>query len=344
MRKRFVWFIVVLIVLALFYFCKDFDQSQTYPPFKNESKFSQLKGPYLDQEPPGLTSEVFAPNLISRGFHELGIAISSEGNEIFYIMSDRGYQHYALVYVRKVDGIWSKPQLAEFARDMSVYTCFFAPHGKTFYFSTNQPVVHESDTLKGVRNWFVEKKEDVWQTAKPLEAPLNVETNDRIHAISKFNNLYLTRKLSNGNTDIFISLWIDGQFQKPRPLNGSVNSNSGEGRPFIAPDESFLLFHSDREKGVGSNDLWISFKDRNNAWCTPVNLGENINTESSEFGPVLSPDGKYLFFSSYRPFNPETLKGRSYDELLELYNSPQNGYATLYWVDAKILEGLKSQD
>jgi len=343
MKNLWIFFVVILLVV-LSIISYDHIQSFSQSQIKTIISFNQLKGPYLGQKLPTSTPEIFAQKLISRGFHELGIALSSDGEEIFYIMSDRGYQHYSLVHILRVDGIWTKPQLAKFATKMSVYTCFFAPDGDTFYFSTNRPVIYESDTLKGTQNWCVKKIEGQWQTAKLIDAPLDLEKKDRIHSISKFNNLYLTRELADGNTEIFVSHWENSQFQKPQPIKGLVNSRYGEGRPFVAPDESCLIFQSDREKGYGSNDLWISFKDSNNQWSGPVNLDGNINTASSEFGPVLSPDGKYLFFSSYRPFDPELLKNKTYNELLALYSSPQNGYATLYWVDAKIFKELKSQD
>ena len=36
-------------------------------------------------------------------------------------------------------------------------------------------------------------------------------------------------------------------------------------------------------------------------------------------------------------------KGKSYKELMKLYGSPQNGYATLYWVDAGIINELNNK-
>ena len=47
------------------------------------------------------TPHVFAPNVISKGFHELGITISNSIDEIFYVMSDRNCQHYSLINMKK---------------------------------------------------------------------------------------------------------------------------------------------------------------------------------------------------------------------------------------------------
>ena len=44
-------------------------------------------------------------------------------------------------------------------------------------------------------------------------------------------------------------------------------------------------------------DIWMSTKD-GNAWGKPVNLGNVINTPYQETTVFVSPDNKYLFFSS----------------------------------------------
>ena len=313
------------------------------PACSNHSSSSISLSDYLNQSNPDKIPEIFAPNLISKGYHELGISISKDENEIFYIMSDRNYREYVLVQIKKQNNTWSKPERASFAQNFSVYSCFFSPDGEGLYFSTNRPVKWGADTLQGTNNWFVNKNRNEWSEPKLINEFFNHSTNDRIHSISKFNNIYLTRNVTEGKTDILKSSFIDGKFEKPQPIKGIVNSKYSEGRPFIAPDESYLIFQSDRPGGFGSNDLWISFRDINNYWSEPINLGSHINTSSSEFGPYISPNGKYLFFSSYRTYDPLDFKNKSYDDLIEMYSSALNGYSTLYWVESKILEEIKSK-
>jgi len=298
---------------------------------------------YFNNHSPGAVTEIFAPNLISKGFHELGIAVSKNSNEIFYIMSDCGYKHYALINIIKINNKWSAPQRAEFANNMSVYTCFFSPDNSGLYFSTNRPVVYKSDTLKGSNNWFTARKGDGWDEPELINEYFDTSKNDRIQSISTSKNLYITRAVPDKKNNIFVSRFADGGFQAPEPLKGLVNSEFGEGRPFIAPDESYLIFQSDRPGGFGNNDLWISFPEGNEYWGIPLNLGKQINSESSDFGPFISPNGKYLFFSSYRTFRQSELINKSYEDLIEMYNSPLNGYAALHWADAKIIEDLQEQ-
>ena len=43
-------------------------------------------------------------------------------------------------------------------------------------------------------------------------------------------------------------------------------------------------------------DLYISFNNANNQWEYPINMGNKINSPLVERFPVVSPDGKYMFF------------------------------------------------
>ena len=70
-----------------------------------------------------------------------------------------------------------------------------------------------------------------------------------------------------------------------------------------------------REDSFGGADLYISFRTSNGAWSALQNMGAAVNSEQRDFCPMLSPDGKYLFFSSKRA-----------------------GEGDIFWVDAKVIE------
>jgi tricorn protease-like protein len=84
-------------------------------------------------------------------------------------------------------------------------------------------------------------------------------------------------------------------------------------------------------------DLYVSYRLKDDSWSVPTNLGDKINSSAADWRPILSPDGKYLFFSSYRSINSEDVISKSYEELMEVYRSPLNGYGTLFWVDARVV-------
>jgi hypothetical protein len=101
-------------------------------------------------------------------------------------------------------------------------------------------------------------------------------------------------------------------------MSNNVNSDAMDLAPFVAPDESYLIFASARSGGYGGTDLYISFSDGEGEWAPAINMGSAINTSANQGAPSVSADGAYLFFQSdAQPYgrNP-------------------------YWVDAAILEQL----
>ena len=127
-------------------------------------------------------------------------------------------------------------------------------------------------------------------------------------------------------------------------MGDTINAGYNEGNPCVPPDESFMIFKSGRSGGYGGTDLYVSFRRDNGVWGESINLGNLVNSPEFELEPRLSPDGKTLFFTSFRKPDPSVYRGKSYDEILALYRGAQNGYGTLYWVDAGIIENFRPDD
>ena len=93
---------------------------------------------------------------------------------------------------------------------------------------------------------------------------------------------------------------------------------------------------------MGQGDLYVSFKGEDNGWLEPIHMGDEINSPFHEAAPFVSPDGKYLFFCSFRPNPPSNAKRRlTYREVKELLDGPGNGRGDIYWVSAKVIEELR---
>jgi Tol biopolymer transport system component len=75
-----------------------------------------------------------------------------------------------------------------------------------------------------------------------------------------------------------------------------------------------------------------------------MNMGKGINGSGPEYGTVLSPDGKYLFFTRQTP--PRIIRPAdrpfNYEDYLRMHNSPDNGSSNIWWVNAIIIEELRS--
>lgn len=108
-----------------------------------------------------------------------------------------------------------------------------------------------------------------WSEPMNLGAPINTEHNEFYPAISMSKNLYFTsdRPSAIGKDDIFLSEWNSGTYNDVTSLSASINTEGYEFNSYIAPDESFIIFSGyNRKDGLGSGDLYISFKNTDGSW------------------------------------------------------------------------------
>lgn len=148
-----------------------------------------------------------------------------------------------------------------------------------------------------------------WQPAVNLGSGVNSAADD--NGSSYFENdedgapqLYFgsARTGGLGAADIYVSEQMaDGSFG-PAVLETELSSPMGENDPSIRHDGLEIFFQSTRTGSIGTAaDLWVATRDNTlDAWSTPVNVGNTINTTSQEQNPYLSSDSKTLFFVSDR--------------------------------------------
>ena len=83
------------------------------------------------------------------------------------------------------------------------------------------------------------------------------------------------------------------------PARTSVNTSANDGCPIEAPDGRMLLIASNRSGTRGFNDIWLSFRaSEDDAWGTPVNLGEPVNSPAQDFCPTPLHGNRLLFVST----------------------------------------------
>lgn len=309
------------------------------------SEFPRLTGPYLGQTSPGMIPELFAPGIISTNNTDWTTAFSPDGMECFYTI--QGLNNYnVLVYIKSINGVWQKPELAPFRLPDHNADPFFAPDGKRLFFWANGPDEIGKESRNNSDIYYVDKVADGW--GKPIRLDTNlINTNhwQIFPTVATNGNLYFTCNYpeSKGGFDVYMSEFKDGKYLAPVNLGDSINTATLEQEPFIAPDESYIIFASDRHAPRTNNwDLYISFKKKDGTWTTAKNMGSNINSSAKDMAAMVTHDGKHLFFSSYRvkEFDPSA-KDFSYKALKEALNGPQNGNSDVYWVDAKIIEYYK---
>ena len=79
--------------------------------------------------------------------------------------------------------------------------------------------------------------------------------------------------------------------------------------------------------------------NKQGAWTKPVNLGDKINSNGNEYSPMISPDGKYFFWTSTRSVSDKPVERRlTYRELTNRLRSPGNGLGDIYQIDISALK------
>jgi hypothetical protein len=104
----------------------------------------------------------------------------------------------------------------------------------------------------------------------------------------------------------------------------------------FAPNGSYYLVNVYDKEGVtfGETDLYVSFKDAAARWTPLVNLGGTINTKLNEGSAMISPDGKFIFFSGYLLSHNFFNDSLTYADIWNKSLKPQHGNSDIYWVSA----------
>ena len=130
---------------------------------------------------------------------------------------------------------------------------------------------------------------------------INSSALEYLPSLTVDGNKMIFNKRINGDEDFYESDKINGVWQQAKPIAGKLNTNFNEGAQNISQDGDWLIFTGcNYPEGLGSCDLYISYKNKNGEWSEAENIGRTINTDAWETAPSLSPDKRDLYFSSTR--------------------------------------------
>jgi hypothetical protein len=265
----------------------------------------------------------------------------SENEAYFTVQSPLG-EISVLMVSQKVLHYWRKPEIASFSGLYSDLEPFLSSDGKRLYFASNRPLNSDSTTVKDYDLWMVQRDgpKSKWSAPVNLGSPVNSVHNEFYPSLALNGNLYFTsdRPDSKGKDDIFLSVWKSGAFENPISLSDSINSPGYEFNAFIAPDESYLIFSAyNRADGLGSGDLYISFRGAANSWTAASNLGFPVNSKFMDYCPFVDSDSQTLYFTSRRSETAVPAGGfTNAKALLKELNKHSNGLSRLYQSRFKI--------
>jgi Tol biopolymer transport system component len=273
---------------------------------------------YVGQPPPGKTAQLFAPDIIQHLAHS-SPTFSPNGKEIYWSTTSENNETRKIYYVKYENNRWSEPNVAPFSGKYHDDQPFISHDGNKLYFASKRPKVIDGNQENDI--WISTKIEHGWGEPTPIDNFIGFWTP----SVTKEGAIYFL-DIKSGykrSCGIFRAEFKNGKYSTPEFLPEQINQKDAQDWcPFISPDESYLIFSSDREGGFGAGDLYICFREKSGKWSEPINMGTSINSEKQERFPGVSPDGKYLFVTRW--FGPPNLHD-------------------LYWIDASIIKDLKKR-
>lgn len=303
-----VYSILILVLLVVLSACKTKNK-------KPKDDNSLIKEPtYLGQKPPGLTPELFAPGIISiKGRYEHGISFFPDLNEV-YFSANKEDEDPDIYYSKLEDEKWTSPKKMNFTKGKKAGEMhpFVSPNGKTLHFIAHNPFTlpHHKESVK---SWYVKRLDNSWSESMQLDSPINdnfvfysneAKNGDLYYTnVSKFKMYYAPNK--------------NGKFPEIKEVDIEFGFHG-----FISPSQDYLVVNAqNKENNQRKSDIYVYFKNKDNTWSKPINLGNEVNSNFSETCPSITPDGKYLFFSRY---------------------NEEGGLSNFYWVSTSVISNLKT--
>ncbi len=312
---------------------------------QKEIVFPELQGNYLGQVLPDTVPTLFAPGIVSTGMFTRDIAMPPSGDEICFSVVVGNYSYSFILYSKLINGKWTKPEPLPFAASGKTAELepAFSPDGNRLYFLSSRPDAEEETGDQDL--WFVDKAGDGWENPVNLGSPVNTDGGEFFPSLTKDGYLYYTHNdKGNPENEIWRCRVYADSFGNPEKLPANVNCGANRFNAYISPGHDYLILPViGMPDAFDQVDYYIVFRNENDQWSKPLNLGEQINKDNSRgWSPYVSPDGKYFFFMSNKcediPANE-----LSYDRIRELYNSPGNGKSDIYWMQAGFIEKLKEK-
>jgi Tol biopolymer transport system component len=321
--------------------------SEQVPITVKEAPAIEPEGPYLGQEPPTDTPQLFAPGVVSTGLYERDVAMMPDGRELYFSVVLGVHDRSAIMVTRQGDdGRWSQPEVASFSGRHRDLEPAITQDGSRLYFASRRPRTDGFNQSEDLDIWYVEREGDGWGPPQNPGPPVNTAESEFFPSITQDGTLYFTRQFERVSSVILRAPAVEGGFGDAKRLDAGVNDGSTQFNGFVARDESYLIFGAaGRADSVGAVDYYISFRNDDGSWRGPFNLGPRINTPTHlEYSPYVSPDGKQFFFMATRSRYGAELATATLDRAMitEIVSSPGNGLPDIWWVGTGFIERIRA--
>ena len=299
-----VYFILTLVLVLFLHACNTKKQNST-TSHSPTNDLPAIETPYLGQKTPGILPEPFAPNIVTTEKWEYGGVFTPNLKEFYFIREVEdveGNKKQEFVLIENKNNEWQESVISP---------------------RVGQPIISPDGMTMHLGRRYKERTETGdWSEIKNLDSPFQEIQIMRLTASLKGTYVFDEIGMPDGDGIIRYSRLVDGKREEPKPFGKEINTGKMNAHPFIARDESYIIWDGERESGYGDSDIYISFKQPDGSWGEAINLGDKINTDAWEAAATVTPDGKYLFFN-------RNMGSDKYENV------------DIFWVDTQIIETLR---
>lgn len=279
--------------------------------------------------------EPYLADLFSQFPNVRDIAISSEGDEIYFSVQSYVDEVSFIAFSKKLNDSWMEPEIVNFSGKYFDIEPFLAHDGLKLYFASNRPLKESEGEPKDFDIWYVERNDNGSDWSNPINvgAPINSDSDEFYPSIAYNNNFYFTcnERSTKGKDDIFVSYWKGDKYLEPVSLSDSINTDGYEFNAFIAPDDSYIIFTAyQRKDGFGSGDLYISYKISDSTWTKAKNLGHEINSDKMDYCPFVDVNNNLYYTSKRSSVNNPVKTLSSMRNFFNELNRYDNGLSRIY--------------
>jgi len=159
---------------------------------------------------------------------------------------------------------------------------------------------------KGGKTRYAVRKADLMNSSRADFSPMYIPgAYDRLYFTTTREKVTGTRSEITGTKkgDIwFASKDEKGNWQRPEPVEGELNTEMDEGVCSFSPDGSTMYLSRARREPNSHTTVEIYTSQRSDAkWSAPQKYEITADTLSAVGHPAVSPDGQWLYFSSNMP-------------------------------------------
>ena len=283
---------------------------------------------------------IFGEGVISTRDDEFGGTFTPDGKTCFFSKSVLKFYLDVICFSQYRDGRWQQPQVAPFSGVYRDFDPVLSPDGTKIIFTSSRPVTGIAEMDYNI--WMVKKTATGWSEPILLDTTINSRYNEHFASIAANGNIYFSSDRpgaigGEGDADLYRSRFVGGKYMPAEHLD-SVSSAAYELDCLVAPDESFILTGCyNRRGGYGNYDIYYSL-NKNGAWTGSKNLGPKVNSRFRDYSPRISPDGKFLFYTSEKDFSATQSQISDYPTLERYLHGVLNGSGNIYCVEIKDLD------